>query len=167
ARPQLGPEIPWEVVGVIADEKVNGLDDTRSAGMYVHYAQSPTGFVNLAVKGTMNPETLMAAIRHEVRQVDPDQPLTDVRTMEAIKTESVASNKLRTTLLGIFAGIALLLAAIGIYGVISYSAAQRTHEMGVRLALGASRRDILGLIIANGMLLAGIGLAIGMAGALA
>ena len=165
--PKVGPEIPWEVVGVIIDEKVKGLDDEKSAGMYVSYAQSPTPFVSLLVKGSVNPESLAVAIRREVRLIDSEQPLTDMRTLERIKTESVASNWLSTTLLGVFAGIALALAAIGIYGVVSYSVAQRTQEIGVRLALGASRGDILGLIVGNGMLLCAIGLALGVGGALA
>lgn len=166
AKPEMGADIPWEVVGVIIDEKVRGLDDEKSSGMYVSYAQSPTRFVSLLVKGSVNPEALAQAIRQEVRQIDPEQPLTDVRTLERIKTESVASNELRTTLLGVFAGIALALAAIGIYGVVSYSVAERTHEMGVRLALGASRGDILRLIVNSSMLLCAIGLALGVSGAL-
>ena len=167
AKPQLGPEIPWEVVGVIADEKLNGLDDDRSAAMYVTYAQSPCTFISLVVKGAVDPQTMQQAIDRQVRQIDPDQALTNTQTMERIKADSVAPNRLRTTLLGVFAGIALLLAAIGIYGVISYSVAQRTHEMGVRLALGARHGDILRLVVGSGMLLAGIGLAIGLAGSLA
>jgi putative ABC transport system permease protein len=165
AKPGLGPEIPWEIVGVIADEKINGLDDDRSAGMYVSMDQSPTQYVSLVVKGSVNPETMQQSIRQQVRQIDSNQALTDVKTLETIKSESVGQNGLRTTLLGVFAGIALLLAAIGIYGVISYSVVQRTHEMGVRSALGASRLDIYRLVIGNGMLMALSGLTMGLAGA--
>jgi putative ABC transport system permease protein len=166
-KPTLGPEIPWEVVGVIADEKINGLDDTRSAGLYVPYAQSPSAYVSLIVKGTTNPETMQQSIIHAVQQIDPNQPLSDIKMLETVKSESVASNRLRTALLGVFAVIAVLLSAIGIYGVISYSVAQRTHEMGLRSALGASRGMILRLVVGGGMGQVGLGLAIGLAGSLA
>jgi putative ABC transport system permease protein len=166
-KQELGPEVPWEVVGIIADEKINGLDDLTSAGVYVPYAQSPTPGVGLVVRGAMDPAGLQKAIEHEVHQIDKDQPLTNVKTLEAIKSESVGSNRLRTLLLGVFAGIALLLASIGIYGVISYSVVQRTHELGVRSALGASAGALLRLVVGGGMLLAGIGVVVGLAGALA
>ena len=166
-KPNLGPEISWEVVGVITDEKVNGLDDDRSPGMYVSYAQSPVPGLNLIVKGNVNPETMQQSIIHAVQQIDRDQPLPEIRTMERVKSESVSSNRLRTVLLAVFAGIAMILAAIGIYGVISYTVAQRTHEMGLRAALGASGGRILGLVIRGGMMQVGTGLLIGLAGALA
>jgi putative ABC transport system permease protein len=166
-KPNLGPEIPWEIVGVIADEKISGLDDNRSPGMYVSYSQSPSQSVSLIVKGETNPETMQQAIVQAIQQVDPDQALSDFRTLARIKTESVGPNRLRTALMAVFAGIAMLLAAIGIYGVISYSVAQRTHEMGLRSALGASAGAILRLVIGGGMARVGVGLVIGIAGAIA
>ena len=166
-KPNLGPEIPWEVVGVIADEKISGLDDERSPGMYVSYSQSPTDGVSLIVKGETNPEMMQQAIIHAVQQIDPDQPLPDIKTLDVLKTESVGPNRLRTALMAVFAGIAMLLAAIGIYGVMAYSVAQRTHEMGLRSALGASGGAIVRLVVGGGITRVLIGLGIGFAGALA
>jgi putative ABC transport system permease protein len=166
-KPNLGPEIPWEVVGVITDEKLNGLDDDRSPAMYVPYSQSPTPYVSLAVKTAANPEAMQQAILTAVQQINPDQALPNVRTMTRIESESTGPNRLRTTLMTGFAAIAMLLAAIGIYGVISYSVAQRTHEMGVRAALGASAGAILNLVIGGGMMRVLTGLLIGVCGALA
>jgi putative ABC transport system permease protein len=166
-KPNLGPEIPWEVVGVIADEKISGLDDNRSPGMYVPFSQSPTQGMRLIVKGETNPETMQQAIIHAVQQIDRDQPLPDIKTLDVVKTESVGPNRLRTALMAVFAGIAMLLAAIGIYGVMAYSVAQRTHEMGLRSALGASGGAILRLVIGGGITRVLLGLGIGFAGALA
>jgi putative ABC transport system permease protein len=100
-KPNLGPEIPWEVVGVIADEKIEGLDDDKSPSMYVPYSQSASPFVSLVVKGNTNPETMQQAIVHAVQQIDRDQPLPDIKTLERIKTESVGPNRLRTGLMAV------------------------------------------------------------------
>ena len=166
-KTRLGPEVPWEIVGVMADETVSSLDDkTDNPGMYVTNEQSPVYFQALLVRAAMDPSLLKPAILKAIHELNKDQPLTDLKTLEQIKTESLASNRLRSMLLAIFATVAVLLSAIGIYGVISYSVVQRTHELGIRAALGASTVNILALVLRAGMLMTGIGLGLGLAGAL-
>jgi putative ABC transport system permease protein len=163
-KTELGPEIAWEVVGLIGDEKVEGLDDKTSAGVYVANDQSPSYFQNMIVKANLQPESLEKAVRAAIYNVNKDQALLDVKTLDRIKSESMLSNQLETMLLSIFSAIALILAAIGIYGVISYSVAQRTHEMGIRSALGASAPVLLRMVLGRGLQLTIIGLGIGLAG---
>ncbi len=164
---KLGPEIPWQVVGEIADEKIGGLNDNDSPGVYVSNEQSPLYGMTLVVRTALNPLALDHGLRAAIHEIDKDQPLTDVRTLVQVREESVASDKLQTRLLGIFAAAAMILAAIGIYGVIAYAVTQRMHEMGIRSALGASTGDLLRMVLTGGMTLAGAGLAIGLAGSLA
>jgi putative ABC transport system permease protein len=164
-KTELGPEIAWEVVGVIADEKVNGLNDERSAGVYVSNEQSPVYGMSLIVRAGLNPLTLQKAVTQAIRATNKDQAISDVETLEQIKSETVSSDRLEAALLLVFASVALLLAAIGIYGVISYSVAQRTHELGIRAALGASTGSLLRLILYRGLALTLIGVAIGVASA--
>ena len=166
-QPGLGPEIAWEVAGIVSDEQTGDLGDKKSAGVYVTYDQSPASDVNLVLRASGDPALLNSAIHAAIHEVDKNQPLSDVRTLDEIKSGSVMNDRLQTTLLAIFAGLALLLSAVGIYGVISYSVTQRTHELGIRAALGASRGGLLALVIRNGMTLALAGLAIGLVGSLA
>jgi putative ABC transport system permease protein len=167
AKTALGPEIPWEVVGVIADEKIGGLSSNNdySPGMYVTHDQSPQTGQALVVRGIMESSSIQRLITKAIHEIDPDQVVTDIKTLEQIKTESMLADRLRSVLLSIFAGVALALAGIGLYGVISYSVGQRTREIGIRAALGANAKDILGLILRSGMTLTAIGLVLGIAGA--
>jgi putative ABC transport system permease protein len=154
------------VLGVVGRVKMEGLgQDSKRVQGYFPFLQLPAGGMTVIVKGSADPNQLVSAIRQQVKQIDPDQPIYSVRTMDEIRSESVAGERLNLTLLSLFAGIALVLAIVGIYGVMSYSVTQRTHEIGIRMAIGAQPRDVFKMIIGHGMLLAIVGVAIGLAGA--
>jgi predicted permease len=168
-----GPEISWQIVGVVKDEKVGGkgarsisLDEDIPV-VYVTFYQSPGTRNSLVVRAAMNPLLLSGSIEQAIWKVNNNQAVANIETLEEIKSQSVTPARLRTALLAIFAGIALLLAAVGIYGVVSYSVAQRVREMAIRLALGASPGDLLKLVIGKMMLIVLVGLALGGGGALA
>jgi putative ABC transport system permease protein len=165
-KPALGPEIPWQVVGVVADEKVLRLDEDIPV-IYVSFYQSPVDYNSLVVRAAINPSVLTQSIEQAIWKVNKNQAVTNVQTLKEIKSQLVAPARLRTSLLAIFAGVAVLLAAVGIYGVLSCSVAQRIHEMAIRLALGASPGDLLKLVIGKAMLMVLVGLGLGVAGALA
>ena len=135
--------------------------------VYEPFAQFPRTGANVVLRTSGASGGLAAAVRHAVQQVDPQQPVTGFRSLEEILGDSIALPRFRTVLLGMFAALAALLAAMGLYGVMSYTVTQQTQEIGIRLALGAQRGDILRLIVGRGMLLVGGGVVLGIAGALA
>ena len=155
------------VVGVVGHAKQESLDAEDRVQLYFPYRQSASGFMSLVVRTNVPPETLIQPLRQAVLSVDKDQPLANVKTMEALLADSVGQRRLSMLLIGVFAMVALLLASIGIYGVMSYSVAQRAHELGIRMALGAARGNVLGLVLRQGMTLVLIGLALGIGGAFA
>jgi putative ABC transport system permease protein len=167
-KTELGSEIPWEIVGVVANEKTGRLDDKEpSPGIYVTSEQSPQMGQSIIVRGAMNVGALQDSIRKAVYAINKDQSLSDMKTLETIKIESMGDNRLRSVLLAIFAGVALLLSTIGIYGVVSYGVVQRTREIGIRAALGASPSALLRLVLRGGMTTVAIGLVLGGAGVFA
>lgn len=160
-------EFPREIVGVVGDTKPSTLDADAAAQTYVAYTQDATwNSMALAVRTNGEPTLMTAAVRHEVLAIDKDQPIYNIKTMEDVVINSVGSRRVSVLLFSVFASIAFVLAALGIYGVMAYSVAQRTHEIGVRLALGAQVSDILRLVIRQGMTLALIGVGTGLVGAL-
>ncbi|MGA2017673.1 MAG: ABC transporter permease [Opitutaceae bacterium] len=164
-----GAEIPWGIVGVVADEKLRGLsaENDQSPGMYVTTDQSPQTYQAVIIRTATDPKTLERAIPIALMDVDRNQTVQMMATLEEIKAKSVGEQRLHSLVLGVFAGVALLLAAIGLYGVISYSLLQRTREIGIRAALGASSANIRWLMLRSGLSLAAAGLLIGFAGSLA
>lgn len=165
AKRQLGKDIPWLIVGIVADEKVNDLSDS-SPGLYVPMSQSPTVGAGLVIRAALNPNRIVKTVEDAIWKINKHQALTNIKTLEQVKTESLGANRLRTGLLVIFAALALLLAAIGLFGVISYTVTQRFHELGLRAALGASSWNLLRLVTRDGLGLTLLGLAIGLAGSL-
>lgn len=160
-----GP-VPSEVVGVAADIRNRGLDQDTQPQLYLPFAQLPWGNMNLLVRTTVAPTSVISAIRAQIAAVDPDQPVTKIQTVDEIMDSSRSQPRFTLLLLGAFSATALALAVIGIYGVLSYSVAQRQQEFGIRLALGAEQADILRLVIRQGIILATTGIAIGLLAAL-
>jgi putative ABC transport system permease protein len=132
---------------------------------YFPFNQVPQDDMTIIIKGASDPNLLISSARNAVKEIDPDQPIYNPRTMGEIRAESVQSERLTLTLLSLFAGIALVLAIVGIYGVMSYSVTQRTHEIGIRMAIGARPLDVFKMILGHGMKLALIGVGLGLLGA--
>jgi putative ABC transport system permease protein len=161
-----GPE--WrQIVGIVQSTRHFGIEAPQKPEVYVPYAQAPFPFVTLIVRTEGMPTGMIEAVRHEIAAMDPEQPVSWFRTMDDLVSASTARRRFQTALASAFAALALLLAAIGVYGVMGHMVAQRRREIGVRLALGASPRHVVAMVLRGGFGLAAAGIAAGIAGALA
>ena len=159
---------PREIVGITGNMRDESLDAELLPEFYTAYAQNPTRRMNLVVRAAAgDPASMTGAVRGVIREMDSEQTIWRTQTMDELLARSVAGRRFSMLLLGVFAGVALVLAALGIYGVMAYSVTRRTHEIGIRIALGARTGDVLKLVVGQGMLLAGIGLALGLIAAFA
>jgi putative ABC transport system permease protein len=160
-------EKPVEIVGVVADARQGELQETPLPTIFLANAQAPMYFATLVVRSTGEPRQIARAVENAVHRIDPDQGVSDIRTMESVLSDSVSLPRFQAVLLAVFAFLALTLAIVGVYGVISYAVTERTNEIGVRIAMGALSRDILRLVLREALLLAAVALAIGLAASLA
>ncbi len=155
----------FEIVGIVRDVKLAGLEAPSEPAYYVPASQAPLEDMTLLVRTTTDPLSMVGALRQAVWSIDPNQPISNVSTLEKVIDDSIAQRRLNMLLMGLFGGLAMLLSAVGIYGLLSQAVTQRTQEMGIRMALGAQVGDVLKLVLKQGMTLALVGEAIGLAGA--
>jgi putative ABC transport system permease protein len=156
-----------EIVGVVGNVKHRSLDAEIKPELYEPYQQSPRNFMSVVVRTAVEPSSLIAAIRDQVLSLDRDQPVFEIKTMEELLSRTLAQSRFIMLLLGIFSALAMALAAVGIYGVMAFFVTQRHKEIGIRMALGAQRRDVLKLVVREGMGPAVLGVALGLAASFA
>jgi ABC-type antimicrobial peptide transport system permease subunit len=162
------PSDMWTIVGVVAPVKVRNLEeDVKKETLYFPYAQEPRNDLSLVVRTDADPTSLATSVRAAVRSVDPEQPVFDVKTMVQRMDDSAQPRRAPMVLLSLFSGVALLLASLGVYGVLAFSVVQRTSEFGIRLALGATAANIAGLVLRQGTVLVAAGIVGGLLGYLA
>lgn len=159
--------MPTEIVGIVGDVKYESLVDEARPTVYLPHPELTYSFMTLVIRTTGDPAEMAPAVRSELLAIDPEQPVSDLRTMNQVMAETLSRARFNTLLLGLFAGLATLLAAVGIFGVMNYSVTMRTHEIGIRMALGAQQDKVLMLILRQGLLLTLVGIGIGLAVALA